>query len=564
MKKINLAAILFITSLGSSFGQKPEEMKVEWSATTTHTYTETGLSEKEKIAHGSNEKFFSLISTDDGKLKWSKSFKDISNDIGKVELQIPMYESNAIFLFDRKAGKDRMVLVDLHSGEKLWSSDKYQGIKSDDEIIYIKEMDAYAIVTKTNLTMVKARTGEELWTTAKFSTPVGKYFYDNNEGSIVIISMARNAWQAIFSGFKNQILKINAKNGDILWEQTFIGLVEKKIVTREATAKIFLKQDKLFLQLNGLQVYDYKSGQPIWAAAYDVTFARELVRPKVYGEVVRFGVYNAIADPLYDGEYVYILDVKDRRHQFIKKYEINSGKLVWTSPEIKDARVIPGLYKIDDKIIIQVGGAVELQAISKQTYGSGYVQWTQYFRTVKYQNVKPYEVQAFSTSDGTKTWDSERFKKGITNIFPNGKNIVVCSGKALYSLDYKTGQEQYEIPLDGDNIGLIEKIIDPATLKEANFNQDNVILLGEKGVASHNLKTGSKVWATPTKKGEFSGIFGEKIFFDTEAGDYFAIDAASGRPKFFDARKNSKSIVTLDGKNIFVFDGKNVLKVSTE
>lgn len=563
MKNLILTGLTIGLASVMSYAQKYDEMKTTWEIEATHPFTETGLSEEKAIVHGSNEKMFTMVSTVDGKVKWSKKFKEIDEQIGKVDLQIPMYESNAVFLFDKKAGKDQMVVVDMETGTKLWSTNKYQGIDDPDEVIYIAELNAYAIVTKTNLTMVKARTGEELWSTVKFSTPVGKYFYDEQENAIVIISMPRNAWQAMFKGFRNQILKINAKNGDVLWEQTFVGIVERKIVTRESVAKIFLRGDKLFLQLNGLQVYEYKTGSPIWAAAYDVTFARELVRPKVYGQVVRFGVYEAIAQPLYDGEYVYILDVKSRKSQYLKKYEVNSGKLIWTSPEIKDARVIPGLYKIDDKIILQIGGAVEVQAISKQTYGNGYVQWTQYFRTIKYQNVKPYEVQAFSTNDGTKSWDSERFRKGITNIFPSGKNIVVSSGKALYSLDYKTGKEAYEIALGDDDIGLAEKIINPAELGD-NVSKDNVIVLGEKGVSSHNIATGAKVWAVKTKKGEFSGIFGENIFFDTEKGDYFSIDANSGKAKFFDSRKNSKSIVSLDGKSIYVFEGKKILKVSAE
>ena len=563
MKNLILTGLTIGLASVMSYAQKYDEMKTTWEIEATHPFTETGLSEEKAIVHGSNEKMFTMVSTVDGKVKWSKKFKEIDEQIGKVDLQIPMYESNAVFLFDKKAGKDQMVVVDMETGVKLWSTNKYQGIDDPDEVIYIAELNAYAIVTKTNLTMVKARTGEELWSTVKFSTPVGKYFYDEQENAIVIISMPRNAWQAMFKGFRNQILKINAKNGDVLWEQTFVGIVERKIVTRESVAKIFLRGDKLFLQLNGLQVYEYKTGSPIWAAAYDVTFARELVRPKVYGQVVRFGVYEAIAQPLYDGEYVYILDVKSRKSQYLKKYEVNSGKLIWTSPEIKDARVIPGLYKIDDKIILQIGGAVEVQAISKQTYGNGYVQWTQYFRTIKYQNVKPYEVQAFSTNDGTKSWDSERFSKGITNIFPSGKNIVVSSGKALYSLDYKTGKEAYEIALGDDDIGLAEKIVNPAELGD-NVSKDNVIVLGEKGVSSHNIATGAKVWAVKTKKGEFSGIFGENIFFDTEKGDYFSIDANSGKAKFFDSRKNSKSIVSLDGKSIYVFEGKKILKVSAE
>ena len=291
MKNLILTGLTIGLASVMSYAQKYDEMKTMWEIEATHPFTETGLSEEKAIVHGSNEKMFTMVSTVDGKVKWSKKFKEIDEQIGKVDLQIPMYESNAVFLFDKKAGKDQMVVVDMETGTKLWSTNKYQGIDDPDEVIYIAELNAYAIVTKTNLTMVKARTGEELWSTVKFSTPVGKYFYDEQENAIVIISMPRNAWQAMFKGFRNQILKINAKNGDVLWEQTFVGIVERKIVTRESVAKIFLRGDKLFLQLNGLQVYEYKTGSPIWAAAYDVNFARELIRPKVYGQVVRFGVY---------------------------------------------------------------------------------------------------------------------------------------------------------------------------------------------------------------------------------------------------------------------------------
>lgn len=562
MKQLKLTALSLVLSTSFAIAQKPQEMKVVWEAEAPHPFTETGLSEEKSIVHGSNEKMFSMVSANDGKVKWSKKFKEISEEIGKIELQIPMYESNAVFLFDRKAGKDQMVVVDLETGNKLWSTDKYQGIKDEEEIIYISEMNAYAIVTKTNLTMVKARTGEEIWSTTKFNTPVGRYFYDDKEKAITIISMPRNAWQALFKGFKNQILKINAKNGDVIWEQTFVGFVERKVITRESIANITLKGDKLFLQLNGLQVYDYKSGNPLWAAAYDVAFTRELVRPRVYGTVDKYGVYEAIADPLFDGEYVYILDVKSRSSQYLKKYEVNSGKLVWSSPEVKGAKVLPNMYKVDDKIILQVGGAVEVQALSHVDYGNGYMSWRQYFKTVKYQNVGPFEVQAFNVNDGTKTWDSERFRKGITNIFPKGNNIIVCSGKALYALDYKTGAEKYEVALGDDGVGVAEKIIDPSELG-SNINKNDVLILGAKGVSAHNMETGKLTWATKTKGGEFSGIYGDNIFFDTEKGDYFAVEANSGQSHFFDSRKNSKSQVTMDGKYIFVFEGKSILKVST-
>jgi len=46
----------------------------------------------------------------------------------------------------------------------------------------------------------------------------------------------------------------------------------------------------------------------------------------------------------------------------LKKYDRRSGKLLWTSPEIPDARAIPGIYTHGDKVILQIGGQVETQA----------------------------------------------------------------------------------------------------------------------------------------------------------------------------------------------------------
>ncbi len=132
----------------------------------------------------------------------------------------------------------------------------------------------------------------------------------------------------------------------------------------------------------------------------------------------------------------------------------------------------------------------------------------------------------------------------------------------MYALDFKSGKEKYEIQLGSDEIGLAEYIVNPVTLS-GNISKDNVIIIGEKGISSHNMSTGSKVWAVKTKKGEFNGIYGETIIFDTKEGDYFSIDANSGNAKFFDSRKNSKSEVTEDGKYIYVFEAKSILKVST-
>lgn len=543
--------------------QKQQEMKTVWESKLTHDFDITGLDASKGIIHGSNDKNFSILRDQDGSVKWSRKFSEIFDNIKKVDLQIPMYESNAIFLFDKKMGKDQMVVVDMETGKMLWNTNKYQGIVHPDEVIYVPEMEAYAIVTNDALTMVKARTGEELWSTKTMNTPVGKYIYDKNEKMITMVNMPRSFLGSVLKGFKNQIIKINAKNGDVVWEQTYRGIIEKKVVTRDPVVHFVLADgDKLMLQLSGLQVFDYNTGKPLWSATYDVTF-EEFAKVKTPGRVVAKGVYGAVADPLYDGEFVYILDFKGKSSQYLKKYEINSGKLVWTSPEIKDARAIPGLYKINDVILLQVGGAVEVQGITvKQESGPNGTSTTTY-RSVSYSNVRPYNVQAFNEMDGKQVWESDRFKKGITNMFTNENDLVVCSGKALYKLDYKTGAEQYEVQLGDDDISLAEKIIDPSSLG-SNVNKDNVIVVGSKGVSAHNMKTGKVVWANRTKSGDFNGIYGTTAFYQKENDDQFAIDVNTGNATFYNARKNSKAEYSEDGKYLYAFEKKTITKLATK
>ncbi len=561
MKTVMLG-LLLVSGIAVS-AQKTEEMKTLWDVKLSHDFDVTGVDENYGIIHGSNDKSFSVLNDADGSVKWSRKFSDIYENIKKVDLQIPMYESKAIFLFDKKLGKDQMVVVDMETGKMLWNTGKYQGITHPDEVVYVPEMNAYAIVTNDALTMVKARTGEELWSTKTMNTPVGKYIYDDQENMITMVNMPRNFLGAVVKGFKNQIIKINAKNGDVVWEQTYRGLIEKKVISRDPVVKFVLADgNKLMLQLSGLQVYDYQTGKPLWSATYDVSF-EEFARVKTPGRVVAKGVYGAVADPLFDGEFVYILDFKSKSSQYLKKYEANSGKLVWTSPEIKDARAIPGLYKIDDVILLQVGGTVEVQGITVQTTSGPNGTTTTTYRSINYQNVRPYNVQAFNAADGRQVWESERFKKGITNMFPNGKDLIVCSGKALYKLDYKTGAEQYEVQLADDDISLAEKIINPADLGE-DVNKENVIVVGSKGVSAHNMKTGAAVWANRTKAGDFNGIYGTTAFYQKENDDQFAIDVNSGKATYYNARKNAKAEYSSDGKYIYAFEKKTISKLSAK
>jgi hypothetical protein len=262
-------------------------------------------------------------------------------------------------------------------------------------------------------------------------------------------------------------------------------------------------------------------------------------------------VYGAVADPVVVGDDLYVLDMSDKRHQFVKKYDKNSGKLIWTSPEIKEAKAIPGMYVVDDVVILQIGGVVEIQYYRSYTSGD----YTYYEWRVGFDNVKPNGIQAFNAKDGSLVWESERFKKGITNAVMVKNDFVVCSGKALYSLNYKTGAENYEVPVAKGGVGNATKIYG---------YQDKLIVIGESGISSFNPDNGDLIASAKYKESSAEEKYENIQIMKTEKSDIAAYDLNTITYKSFDARKGATNSLSLDGKYVYVYEKNVVTKLSTK
>jgi galactitol-specific phosphotransferase system IIB component len=294
------------------------------------------------------------------------------------------------------------------------------------------------------------------------------------------------------------------------------------------------------------------------------------------------GVYGAVADPLVIDNFVYVLDMKNLRKQFIKKYDLESGKLIWTSPEIEDARAIPNMYEINGTIVLQVGGTVEEQGYYRRTNQDGSVStWTE----IDFIEVKPFNVQGFDAASGKSLWQSERMKKGITNLYPDGEDVIVCSGKALYRMDSKTGKEKFEVDVTKDGVSQANKILD---------YKDKIIVVCDKGVAIHNKADGKLVKAAKYKRAvpvdvksnglgttttgksginklsgwkgvagsEYSNIVGNSMAMQTKGGDIAVYNLDDCSFKQIDARKNADLLLTSDGNYVYVFEGGGMISKS--
>ncbi len=525
-----------------------DDMPVVWETKLGHSIVHNGTGLEDRgYSFAASEKEITVFKNEDGSTIWTKAFKEMAPKLRKVDELIPFWESNTIFLFDRKTGKDQIACIDIETGDLLWNTDKYQKV-TEDVIIYIPEEEGFAISLKTELVFVKARTGEELWSTTKFKGVVGKYIYNPDDRTMITVNFIPGGLAAMFSGFKNQIAKFNLKNGDILWEATYIGRAERKVWTKEFVYELDVRDDKVFLLLGGMQIYDLNTGASLWSAAFDFT-ADGIV--KAPSGTKKFGIYRAVAQPVINGDDIYVLDMTSKKSQYVKKYDLHSGKLLWTSNEIKGAKAIPGMQVIGDKVALQIGGKVEIQYF--RVYKSGDYTIKEWGR--RFPDVKPYGVQALNISDGTMAWESEKFKKGITNGITVGDNHIVCSGKALYSLNIATGTQKYEVPVSKGGVGLADFIMP--------YGDDLIVVVGEKGISTFSASSGDLVNTGSYKKSFIEARKDELVVMKTDKADIACFDVNTCKYKEFKAKKGAITTLSEDGEHVYVYEKKVVSKLKT-
>lgn len=546
MKKQLLTIFAAVAFLGV-FAQ--EDMPIVWEVKAPHKILFNGTGTEDRgYSYIASDKEISIFANETGRIKWTKTFKELSPNLSKIDELIPFWESNTIFLFDRKMGKDQIACIDMETGSLLWTTSNYQNV-TDENVVYIPERQGFAISLKDKLVFIKVSNGEEVWSTAKFGGVVGKYVY-TNDGFLTTVNFQPSGLVALFTGFKNQIAKINMDNGDIVWSNTYIGRAERKIISREFLYDIVVEGPRVILRLNGIQVYDYNTGANLWSAAFDFTPDGVRGRP---ANAKKWGVYGAVADPVFIRETndLYVLDMSNRTHQFVKKYDANTGKMIWTSPEIKGAKAIPGMYVIDDKVICQIGGMVEFQ--SYEEIRTEY--YTYYITKVYFDNVKPNGLQAFNTKDGSLAWESEKFKKGITNAYVYENHILCSSGKELYKIAYKDGKEEYSVPVTDGGVGLAVEIMP---------YKDKMIVIGEKGVSAYTPADGKFLYSGKYKTATLEDVFDNILIMKTEKADIASFDLDSGNFKEFKAKTGASTTLTTDGKFVYVYEDKVFTKVKTQ
>ncbi|WP_293894494.1 PQQ-binding-like beta-propeller repeat protein [Flavobacterium sp.] len=544
-----------------------------------------------------------IIGTDDnsatvvdasGKAIWSGDYKKLTtNKTNNSEYQYTIWKDKGgyLFLFDKRSlGTDRVAVLDLATGKELWNSELYQdlipkgGAKSEEgtdegeleTVKYINELDSFLISQRNSVILVKANTGEKIWETNRFKGGVGKYVYDAKRNEIIMVNFKPTALGALFSGFKNQLVRINASNGDVLWDATFTGSIEKELVTRRAIIDLWIKGDKIFMYLDGMNVYDYNTGQKLWSVNYENDMGG---KGGLFSNSAHKKYYRTIADPLFVDNAVYIVMLGgSNRTKYVEKHDMASGKLLWASEKITGAFCMPNIYKAGDKILIQVGGKVQVQEYRLENssggmaggmaalggFGGGNVkQWVPYI----YWDYKAQKNSVLCIDDktGTTAWRSEKFDKRITDLILDGeKTVFVGDGDEFYSYDIATGNQLYDVKHNDAKVGKATDVID--------FD-DKVVVLSEKGLAAYNKKDGTRAYASEKIKGvDYFYHIGDNYFLRDQRNSkniIYGIDMANGETKGSVESKGKGGSpkygngidITSDGEYIFAFKGKKVEKI---
>ena len=579
-----------------SAGKKSGSFATVWESEFDNKATRLALCDGDgQYIIGTDDNSASVLDTN-GKVIWSGDYKKITtNKTNNSEYQYTIWKDKGgyLFLFDaRKLGTDRVAVLDLATGKELWNSELYQnlipkGTKAEEgtdegeleTVKYINELDSFIISQKNSVILVKANTGEKIWETNRFKGGVGKYVYDAKRNEIIMVNFKPTALGALFSGFKNQLVRINATNGDILWDATFVGTIEKELVTKRAIIDLWIKGDKIFMYLDGMNVYDYNTGQKIWSVTYETDMGG--ANGGLFSGGKRSKIYRTLADPLFTNDAVYLVILGGRdRTKYVEKHDLNSGKLLWASEKITGAFCMPNIYKAGDKIMVQVGGKVQVQEYRLETtsgsaglgaamalggFGGGGTakQWVPYIYW-DYRNQKN-SVLCLDDKTGQTAWRSERFDKRITDFILDGdKTVFVGDGDEFYSYDIPTGKQLFDVKHNDAKVGKAADVID--------FG-DKVIVLSEKGLAAYNKKDGTRAYASDKIKGvDYFYHIGDNYFLRDQRNSkniIYGIDMTNGETKGSVQSKGKGGSpkygngidITSDGEYIYAFKGRKVEKI---
>lgn len=467
-----------------------------------------------------------------------------------------------IAMMDGTTGK---ILWKLNFKEKFgqkkakdWSWDQTKGVvevvfkgdKKDQEITnYINEKDGSEI-SKSKYDLIEA---PKTKTIRKSVLEIEKYNTD-----VTLLYEKKTATSSMGKGTKG---KITVKaTGDKQWSTDIEARYLRSLCSNAMAfgmfggdfLKLMYANDKIFVIYEGLSVLDINIGKVMWQASFDnIEFD--------FGAFKSIQTLGRAGYPLVSEDAVYLADLSDKQHR-IKKYDLETGKVLWQSEQFEKDDIVPDMKIVDGVLVAQFGGRIQTQT------------WIQGSSNVPESCKNEFKfagnagVKAYDTQTGKILWQTsemkelnDKFSSAVTNLIVFENTILAASDKNLYAFDIKTGKPRYTVPMKKLKIGNPVELI--------KLNTQTIIVQSEEGIASLQLSNGTVNYATNTNKcfdlfnyenayfiwnGKSSDEWSSFVRIDIDNGQILGKMEDTPYPNF-----------TNDGAYFIKFDGSNVMRYKT-
>jgi outer membrane protein assembly factor BamB len=457
---------------------------------------------------------------------------------------------NAAPFFDGK----KIEMIELRTGKVLWTNSQFSDFKdSDFELSKLAEEGLIGITNADKSGFIDIKTGQ--------SVASGKTESRQNVETIVVEGkdlriVLDHGESALLSNTRT--MKLSARKistGEKLWETSFEGTVIPSWGTPVNGIMVWgsgglaisfdVVGDKAIVIYEGISVFDLSDGRKLWSAEYEgIDYSAGLKATQTLNVAARL-----TAD---DGIYVV-----DRKSEKIHKYELATGKELWSPSEISSDDIVPHMILKNQTLLAQFGGYLSVQSFFPQT--------NVYRSEFKFAG-DSYGIRAYNAATGALLWNTdkmrdvlkEKFGDRITDLIIDGDYIYVCGEKTLCALDAQTGKPKYVVNVKDLGIG------SPFALSLSASDQ-RLYLDCDEGIAAFNKADGSKIYSTDTDKnlGRFSR--GKNYFAwvgeePVELTTFIGFDLSTGAIKGKYEMNSSKPELTDDGEYLFRFDDEDVTK----
>jgi outer membrane protein assembly factor BamB len=330
-----------------------------------------------------------------------------------------------------------------------------------------------------------------------------------------------NSLKAIGSGLKNNLVCIDLNTAKVNWNTVIKGAVEikrsagksfsifdwatvgieKGIGSSSVLVDLLVKDNKAFVIMDGLMAFDLSNGNKLWEVEFNLSLNRGLGGSSQ--------LYNAVAEPLFTKQHIYLASFEKGRDKSLKKYDIETGKLIWETPIDGRKVIIPSLTLINGMLIAQIGGYTNIQGDDS---GGFFSKW-------KWQG--PFGLKAFDVETGKLKWETEKFDDRITNMLVTDNKLIVADENSVYSINTATGEKAFDVKLKESKVGKAQYLFN---------SNDKIMVLGEDGLAAFNNK-GIMQYTFKAKDAlmDFSDTYGEHLYYLGTEDEVIAMNLETGK-----------------------------------